>query len=301
MKTEEDGNITFAWWNTSLSPSAKSRATEDDLKVALSVIEYMIVSSKVDFIALGEISEKDIEKLKSSIEIYGYELRGGVSKVGRSKFDTCYIFNTQKIFISDLSNVVSRRGGGSLKVAQKLDLVIEGFEFPVHVFVSHWPSRLWCNENDAERHNLGIRLRDEVEELISLYSFDPYIVLLGDYNDEPFDKSLSDQVMATRDINLAKKKSHLLYNPFWKHLSARPFDIESSGSYYYKSGKLTQWHTFDQIIFSHAFLTSKEWGLCEKSDFILSIPGYVETVKNNNSIFDHLPVSGRLVRTITHG
>ena len=100
---------------------------------------------------------------------------------------------------------------------------------------------------------------------------------------------------------LAKKKPHLLYNPFWKYLGARSFDIESSGSYYYKSGKLTQWHTFDQIIFSRAFLISKEWGLCEESEFILNIPGYLESVKSNNSIFDHLPVSGRLVRTITHG
>ncbi len=301
MKSEEDENITFAWWNTSLSPSAKSRATEDDLKLALNVIDYMIVSSKVDFIALGEISEHDIELLKSHIEIYGYDLKGGVSNAGRSKFDTCYIFNTEKIYVANLSNIVSRRGRGSLKVAQKLDLVIDDFNSPIHVFVSHWPSRMWCNENDAERHNLGVRLRDEVEELISVYDFDPYIVLLGDYNDEPFDKSLSDQVMATRDINLAKRKSHLLYNPFWKYLSAISYDVESSGSYYYKSGKLTQWHTFDQIIFSHAFLTSKEWVLCEKSDFILNMPGYVETVKNNKSIFDHLPVAGRLVRTIKHG
>jgi len=202
LRAEDDENITFAWWNTSLSPSAKSRATEDELRVALNVIKYMISSSKVDFIALGEISEQDIETLKSSVENYGYELRGGVSDAGRSKFDTCYIFNAQKIFISGLSNIVSRRGGGSLKVAQKLDLVVEGFKSPVHVFVSHWPSRLWCHEDDPQRHNLGIRLRDEVEELFSFYDFDPYIVLLGDYNDEPFDKSLSDQVMATRDINL---------------------------------------------------------------------------------------------------
>lgn len=301
MKPETDENISFAWWNTSLSPSAKSRAKEDDLNLALDVIDYMISVSKIDFIALGEVSDDQIELIKSRSEPLGYDVQVGISNIGRSKFDTCYVFNTKKIFISGLSNIVSRRGGGNLKVAQKLDLIVENFGAPIHVFASHWPSRLWCNENNAERHSLGVRLRDEIDELIDFYEFDPYIVLLGDYNDEPFDKSLSDQVMATRDINLARKKSYLLYNPFWNHLSARSYDIETSGSYYYKSGKLTQWHTFDQIIFSHAFLTSTDWVLCAKNDCILNVPGYIDVVKNSNSIFDHLPVSGKLVRAITHG
>ena len=77
--------------------------------------------------------------------------------------------------------------------------------------------------------------------------------------------------------------------------------MEASGSYYYKSGKLTQWHTFDQIIFSHAFLTSNDWALCDKSDHIINVPGYVETVKDKNSIFFHIPVRGKVVRAIANG
>lgn len=301
MKVEKTENITFAWWNTSLSPLAKSRATESDQKLALDIIGYMISTSKVDFIALGEVSEGDIDFFRKHSILYGYEIKVGVSSVGRSRFDTCYIFNTNKILVSNLSNIVSNRGGCKLKIAQKLDLVVEGFETPVHVFVSHWPSRLWCSENGADRHFLGLRLRDAIDDLIEFYQFNPYIILLGDYNDEPFDKSLSEQVMATRDINLAKKRKHLFYNPFWKHLSINYSDYGSSGSYYYKSGKLTQWHTFDQIIFSHAFLTSPVWSLCGINDYIINVPGYMGLVKNNNSIFDHLPVAGRLVRVVVNG
>jgi hypothetical protein len=39
-----------------------------------------------------------------------------------------------------------------------------------------------------------------------------HVIILGDFNDEPFDAPLSNHLMATRDRALAGK-SHLLYNP----------------------------------------------------------------------------------------
>jgi hypothetical protein len=58
---ETDQRVVFAWWNTSLAPSAVSRSTDEQRNIACSVIIYLIEICGADFIALGEISEEDLE------------------------------------------------------------------------------------------------------------------------------------------------------------------------------------------------------------------------------------------------
>jgi len=247
-----------------------------------------------DFIALGEMSKEDAEYLKANLKVEHFEFHLGVSKVGRSHFDTLYIYNSSKIYISDITNISSQKGDSILKIAQRVTLVIDGYESPFHIFVSHWSSRLWCQEGSPDRNLLGVRLRDKIDEVLSDDRFKPFVILLGDYNDEPFSDSLSHHVMASRDIELVSKKNHLLYNPFWKCLG--PGENTPSGSYYYKSGKVTNWHTFDQVIFSHEFIAGDDWRYSNGHKHVISIPGYIEKIKDKNSIFDHFPVSGRIER-----
>ncbi|UTL93775.1 hypothetical protein NLL86_04470 [Pseudomonas fluorescens] len=167
--------------------------------------------------------------------------------------------------------------------------------------MSHWPSRLWCSQNDAKRHLLGIRLRDSIDDVMANVSVNPFVVLLGDYNDEPFDESMSQQLMASRDIELVHRRQHLLYNPFWKYLSKPQSGSPIAGSYYYKSGEVTRWHTFDQVIFSHAFVEAREWRLASDCEHILEFTDYTQLVKDSSSKFDHLPVYGTIERVLEHG
>jgi hypothetical protein len=217
------------------------------------------------------------------------------SKVGKTKFDTCYIYNNSKLAIFEVNDIVTTKGTKTLKVAQKLE-VLSNSNLIFYLFISHWPSRLWCEENHTDRHNLGIRLRDSIEEIIKLYNTNQYIILMGDYNDEPFDKSICDQIMASRDKKFVSETKHLLYNPFWKHLSENSTDEYYCGSYFYKQGSVTKWHTFDQIIFSHAFLEGKDWKLIETESNILYIPELIKIVSDKKRVFDHLPVIGLIER-----
>ena len=123
------------------------------------------------------------------------------------------------------------------------------------------------------------------------------IIILGDFNDEPFDAALADHLMATRDRALAAKKSHLLYNPFWRLLGCPiPYRQTSqemspySGSCYYRSGESARWRTFDQIIFSPSFLGKTSWHLCEDLVQILDFPFFTDIVRRAKHSFDHLPV-----------
>jgi len=291
--------ISFLWWNTSLSPAGKDRATNEQKLYAQSMIDIFTQEINADFIALGEVSDNDISAITESCKLEGYNLFNGCVKAGRSHFDICALFRGDKFELLDNSSITANKGNRVHKIAQKLIFSIAGHDTPLHVFVSHWPSRLHRQQNHPERASYGIRLRYAIEELFVDYGNEATLVLLGDYNDEPFDHSLSEHLMATRDRDLAMSKPHLLYNPFWRrlgHLAPYSHDSvdlrSSSGTYFYKSGDISRWKTFDQIIFSSKFLRGPNWRLNEQLTQILDIPAYRELVMNPKQIFDHLPVMG---------
>lgn len=289
--------MTVAWWNTSLAPSGNSRDCSELKQSAVSVIAHLLFILKADFIALGEISEADFLYLQAQPIFAHLTFLSGVSAVGRSKFDICYIYNSENISVLRSENIISKRGNSTLKIAQRLDLLDISSETFFYVFSSHWPSLLWCEEQHADRHVLGVRLRDAVDEIIDASATPPYIILLGDYNDEPFAKSLSHHVMATRDIELVHQRKHLFYNPYWGYIGKRSTDISAAtGSYYYRSGTTNRWHTFDQIIYSHAFIKAKKWRLADNNLHLSEVPGLLDLITSPDSHFDHIPVYGTIER-----
>jgi hypothetical protein len=290
----ENEKFSIAWWNTGLAPMAKSRADDTQRILACAMINWMILELQKDFIALGEVSDADIEFMRGNCAFSGYQLVNAVVDIGRSSFDTCFIYNESKIGIIDTSQITVTKGGRTLKVAQKIDLVFGETRSIFTIFVSHWPSRLWCEENHPDRSLLGMRLYQSANPVPDSSDAAPHIILLGDYNDEPFSSSLSEHLMASRDRHLVAKRKHLFYNPFWKSLAATTDEPYYCGSYFHKAGELTQWRTFDQIMFSHAFIAGKQWRLLESAEQILATPLFLQQVINAKNIFDHLPVTSEI-------
>jgi len=66
--------ITFAWWNTSLSPLGRRRATPDQRAVAGKVVKFLAVTARVDCLALGEVTAEDLHGLLGMDELVGYDL-----------------------------------------------------------------------------------------------------------------------------------------------------------------------------------------------------------------------------------
>lgn len=301
--------LSFLWWNTSLSPIGKQdRATEVQKRYAQSLINVFTQEIEADLIALGEITRDDITDIRKKCNVHGYELFDGYSKAGKSYFDTCVLFKNDKFELRNTSNVTAKKGNRTFKIAQRLDFAIPYHNIPLHVFVSHWPSRMHTQQGHPDRAFLGFKLRSEVEELFSVYQNSAAVVLLGDYNDEPFDHSLSEHLMATRDRCLAQKKSSLLYNPFWRkigHESPYTHDadtiISDGGTHFYKSDDVSRWRTFDQIIFSASFLGSSEWHLNENNTLVLNIPKYNDLVLDSKEFFDHFPVMCVIERIAKNG
>ncbi len=141
--------------------------------------------------------------------------------------------NSHDVFITDNNSSKRRNTRDQLVVSGHLDGEL------MHFIVNHWPSR-GADETKriaaAEVNNFIIdSLRNKYES--------PKIITMGDFNDDPFDKSIKKILGAKKNINDVKKND--LYNPFETILVD-----EGVGSNAYRD----KWQLFDQIILSKPFL-----------------------------------------------
>lgn len=109
----------------------------------------------------------------------------------------------------------------------------------IAVIVNHWPSRLGGQEQSEPNRVAAAELSKSIAD--SLWKVDPDmgVIVMGDLNDDPMDKSCAVALGGKKDIKDAKDP-HSFFNPFWKKLE------QGIGTLAYKS----QWNLFDQIIIS---------------------------------------------------
>lgn len=108
----------------------------------------------------------------------------------------------------------------------------------IAVIVNHWPSRIGGQEQSSPNREAAAALCKEIAD--SLWRVDPEmgVIIMGDLNDDPQDKSCAKVLGAKRDKDGVAP--HGFYNPFWRLLD------KGIGTLAYKS----QWNLFDQIILS---------------------------------------------------
>jgi predicted extracellular nuclease len=110
----------------------------------------------------------------------------------------------------------------------------------LHVFVNHWPSRrTGPSKTEYKRLAAGQALRAKVDEL-EKEDPDVNILIMGDFNDSPVNKSVKD---ALRAVRVVKEKGDLINLAVAIHEKRK-------GSVYY-NGK---WSAFDQFIVSKSLL-----------------------------------------------
>lgn len=151
----------------------------------------------------------------------------------------------------------------------------------VAFFVAHWPSRL-ISEGEALRFAYSVNLQRAIRAVLQLAKHElvdadgevsfpepeglsrrwsiPCLVM-GDFNDEPFDPSVRQALGSTRFLDLTRRRGRLtgksleepenylneiftLYNPCWDLAFS---DDGTKGGTYYR----TEWRIYDQVLFSH--------------------------------------------------
>ena len=106
----------------------------------------------------------------------------------------------------------------------------------VHIIVNHWPSRY---ASSPARERAGVLVRDLKDSLLAEMP-ESRVIIMGDMNDDPDDKSLKTCLGALRNKDDVENATDL-YNPWWDILRRR-----GHGTLKYRG----KWNLFDQVILS---------------------------------------------------
>ena len=164
----------------------------------------------------------------------------------------------------------------------------------IHIFMNHWKSRGGGAGTEKQRMFTAITLRKQLDLLLSRESGFK-VILMGDFNDEPTNQSISSGLSASgkrRNIQMGE-----YFNLFYDLHNA-----EGLGTYNYKG----QWNMLDQIIISHNLLNQKkglsttytggtilkeDWMLYQSEKYGLMLPSATYGGPNYfGGPSDHLPV-----------
>lgn len=109
----------------------------------------------------------------------------------------------------------------------------------IHLIVNHWPSR----GADETKRIAAAKVNNKIIDSLRIIYKNPKIITMGDFNDDPFDKSIKKVLGTKKDRKDVGEKD--LYNPFETILVD-----QGIGTNAYRD----KWQLFDQIIISEGFL-----------------------------------------------
>ena len=135
----------------------------------------------------------------------------------------------------------------------------------LHIFVNHWKSRSGdSKETERKRMFSAITLRKQLDMLLARES-DFKVILLGDFNDEPTNRSI------TNGLSALNKRCNINLGDYF-NLYYDLHNLQGKGTYNYKG----TWNMLDQIIVSYSLLnqeqgltTGYESGQILKEDWML--------------------------------
>ncbi len=135
---------------------------------------------------------------------------------------------------------------------------------PIAIIVNHWPSRRGGNKESSYLREAAAELSRSIAADLDAKNPGIAVVVMGDLNDDPSDKSCSEVLGAVKKPEKVVEGG--FYNPFWKKLD------DGIGSYIYRGG----WDLFDQIIVNYN-LTKGTNGLRFYGAEVLNKPFLLQT------------------------
>ncbi|WP_338732506.1 endonuclease/exonuclease/phosphatase family protein [Mangrovimonas cancribranchiae] len=119
----------------------------------------------------------------------------------------------------------------------------------VHIIVNHWPSRHGGEDVTEQKRLTASNEVDNIINLIKQEHESPKIIVMGDFNDDPYNKSMT---------QLTEKQD--LFNPM------RTLQSHDKGT----TVHYTDWNLFDQILFSTNFFEKRKGELTYKESDIFN-------------------------------
>ncbi|NTW77178.1 MAG: endonuclease/exonuclease/phosphatase [Syntrophaceae bacterium] len=166
---------------------------------------------------------------------------------------------------------------------------------------NHWPART-AGQYDSEPYRMtaGETLSYWIERIQQELGDDVAIIVLGDFNDEPFNRSITEYALSINDRRrVTEGRNPYLLNLMW------PILASSIGSYVYEG----QWYMLDQIMVSRGIVNGNcGWQLQGDAQVeaaaLMSYPkkigprrfGIKSSERDAAGFSDHYPVSVTLKR-----
>lgn len=229
----------------------KYKAKLKNMSYAISQIGLDLVPKGASIIGVSEIENRGVlEDLvkQPAIANRTYEIVHYDSP-DRRGVDVGLLYNPRDFIVTNSKSYVFHTNDTAFHTRDQL--VVSGYLLneKVHVIVNHWPSRIGGEQASEPRRMAAAGVTKSIVD--SLYRTDPNakIIIMGDLNDDPFNKSTAQVLGAKRNIEDVAPNG--LYNTLWRTLDS------GVGSLAYNN----QWNLFDQIIISAPFLNKDKKSL----------------------------------------
>ncbi len=255
------------WWNVeNLFDARNDPATDDDdftpegklewteRKLTLKQMRIRHILSAVDahpdyrkypdIVAFAEVENRRVfEETLSRLQGVSYKTIYHESSDPRG-IDIGLAYNPQTI-LPETSKAYSVPLEG--KPTRKV--IVAGFSAagrPFHVILNHWPSRSFDAQWTEPKRVAAAKVARHILDSLLVGNPRADIVVMGDFNDEPSDRSLKEVLGSSFDAAKVKTNGNgLLYN-CWS-------GYEGIGSYFYKN----HWQQIDQILLSSGMLDNR--------------------------------------------
>jgi len=219
---------------------------------ASSVVRRLF-SDGASIVALCEMDVESAARLQKHLGSMDLDVLVACDRVGKSRWDIVVVSDRQRVRCEGTGPQTTRHLGTVIRSAQSFDvLTASGSSF--RLYVAHWRSRLGSSGHDwRKRAAIGLckAISDDLET-------DRAVVVLGDFNEEPFDSALA-ALHAVRDPRLVcRHPKELLFNASWSLAGpprSRPWG--TFGSYGY-GGRTSLAYQLDQALVSAHFLAEHE-------------------------------------------
>lgn len=203
------------------------------------VILEMNGGKGMDMLGVCEIeNRKVLEDLtrKTDLKKIKYDIAHFDSPDGRG-IDVGLIYNKKVMRVLKTSKVLVKQPSDTLLPTRNIMVVkaILAKSDTVYVFVNHWPSRRGNVDNSERRINAARTLQMAIDS-VRKESKNAQLIVMGDFNDTPSDKSIEQLLDETSLVNLMTLEKKM-----------------GNGSHYYKKEK----NIFDQLMVSESLLQEK--------------------------------------------
>ena len=300
-------DLKIAWWNCRISAPSTQATPHNMSDGSLSVILGML-DAGVDLLCLCEVNEANILDLQLKLLAAGqlakkyaaFNVLSLYSKTGNKIDDYAIVYRSDKltpsVAVVDL-NAKADVTDKYLKVGRKLGFKLnDGTD--IWVILCHWQSLGVYQEDSHARTEVGQTLRGYVGDIFEVDP-DALIAICGDFNDEPFRRSVQMGLKASRDISYVISRSNALFNPFWRLVGITDLVLGShlpAGTCLNKDPQhMTNWRTFDQIILSSGFLKNG-WRFVDSGVEVLSRFDVTDDGLTWADLSGHYPITCNLQR-----